>query len=254
MLDRWGRVSYRKMFAESEEERSKAIQLRPSLQDIVTVVGSLENDRVLENTARRDEFRGSLGYAQQDIVVLILSSWGEHCLWHTMGDSLLEEARRLMRQYKFVLSAHPHEYRAQPPGQRVWGEYLRSQRQYGFIVREPAENWIPYMVASDIVVSDFTGLLQYAVLLEKPIVLTPVPKQAMWEDFVATRIRKIVPMLPNAQSLRERLADARERYPREKVREIAEFVHPHPGEAAGRIRKEIYRLLKMSSGERVGSC
>ncbi len=36
----------------------------------------------------------------------------------------------------------------------------------GFIVREPSESWIPYMVASDIVVSDFTGLIEYAVLLE----------------------------------------------------------------------------------------
>ena len=95
-LDRHGRVVYTKMFARREDQR-RAIADKPNLKDIVTVVGNLENDKVVANAGRREELRAQFGFAPDDVVVYVLSTWGEHCVWHTIGDGLLEQARTLPR-------------------------------------------------------------------------------------------------------------------------------------------------------------
>jgi hypothetical protein len=175
----------------------------------------------------------------------VLSTWGEFCLWRTVGDALLEQARELQGRYKFVLSAHPHEYAVKPEGQRIWGEYLRTQQQYGFLIREPSESWIPYMVASDIVVSDYTGLIEYAVLLDKPLVLSPVPEALIWKGSVTAKVREFSPILQDRE-LRDCLEIAERLYPFEQLRELAREANPFPGQAAQRIRREVYDLLGIS--------
>jgi hypothetical protein len=105
------------------------------------------------------------------------------------------------------------------------------------------------MVASDIVVSDFTGLIGYAVLLEWRIVLTQVPEAKIWQDSVATKVWEFAPILDDARFLRDRLMEAQGNYPMEQLRQFAGLVHPYPGEAAGRIRQAIYRALDLAPFE-----
>ncbi len=250
VTDRKGRSLYRRIFEERQEDGDRAVRENPALRDTVVVVGSLEHDRVLAHAQDREQFRRQLGFGPKDVVVFMLSTWGKDCLWRTMGDELLAAARGLRGEFRFILSAHPHEYRPQPDSERVWGEYLRTQTQYGFIVREPSESWIPYMVASDIVLSDYTGLVEYAVLLEKPIVLTPVPEQAIWQESILGKIRRFAPILKDAGKLRECLVDALRHYPGDQLHELARSVQPYPGQAAERIRKEIYSVLKIPAPPR----
>jgi hypothetical protein len=269
---------YSLMFGETEAEKSKAATERPGLGDIIAVVGNLESDAVLAHMSQRSEIRKQFGFQTGETVVFVLSTWGEYCLWHTMGDALLDEMRKLKSEFRFVLSAHPDEYltpatesnavvedveeqkrksgfvpdaqpdevRKKPKGRRVWGEYLRSQRQHGFIVREPSESWIPYMVASDIVVSDFTGLIEYAALLKRRIVLTPVPEAKIWQESAVAEVRKFAPILDDARFLRDRLTEAQSNYPMEQLGQLARLLHPYPGEAAGRIRQAIYKVLDLT--------
>ncbi len=245
IYDRHGRIIYSKIFAENESDRENALQTNPELKDVVTVVGNLENDQVLDRVHDRGSIRRSLGYSPNDVAVFIISTWGEYCLWHIMGDGLLEEARNLLGEFKFILSAHPHEFRADTKSNRIWGEYLRTQRQYGFLVREPSDSWIPYMIAADIVISDYTGLIEYAVLLNKPIILTPVPDNNIWKDSIIGKIRQFAPLLNNPKRLREYLMNALSNYPLPKLLELNKDIYCHPGEAAVRIRQEIYSLLKI---------
>ncbi len=243
--DAEGRLIYQRIFVGRDVDAARAIAGDPHLKDIVAVVGNLENDRVLEQDARRAEFRQAFGFQPTDTVVFVLSTWGEHCLWHTMGDALLEEFRKPIGSFRFVLSAHPHEYRAKPNGERVWGEYLRSQKQYGFIVREPSESWIPYLVASDMVLSDYTNLVQAAVLLRKRILLTPVPEEVIWQGSITAKVRQFAPILRDARTLHQCLRDTIQNYPFGRLHDLAQSVHPYPGQAADRIRSEIYSLLRI---------
>jgi GNAT superfamily N-acetyltransferase len=253
-VDGRGRSLYRRIFEQYPEDAEQAIRENPALGKALVVVGNLEQDRVLTQAKERERFRSQFGFGPQDVVVFIVSTWGEHCLWHTMGDELLEEARKLKGVFRFILSAPPHEYRPRSDGGRVWGEYLRAQKQHGFIVREPSESWIPYMVASDVVVSDYTGLLEYAVLLEKRILLTPVPDETIWPDSVIGKIRRLAPILKDARTLREGLLDTLQRYPAEQLGDLARSIRPHRGQAADRIRQEVYSLLRIPAPPQERGC
>lgn len=247
--DARGRILYKRIFTPRESDAAAAIAGKPAMKDVIVAVGDLQNDVLLAQTHLRDQFREQLGVKREHTVVFVLSTWGEHCLWHTVGDGLLQEAEKLQNEFTFVLSAHPHEYRPKPNGERVWGEHLRSQRARGFIVREPSEDWIPYMVASDVVVSDYTNLVQSAALLHKPIILTPVPEDCIWKDSITWKIREFAPIMEDPHLLRQHLLEAKEHYPMDKLRSLALLVHPQPGRAADKIRKEIYGLLKLEPAE-----
>jgi len=242
-FDARGRLRYRLMFEERESERDSAIDANPVFKDVIVVVGSLVNDKLLTQAKQRDGMRDKLGLAPDDIAVFVISTWGAHSLLHVMGDELLSEMRALGGGFRFMLSAHPHEYRPRPEGQRVWGEYLREQRQYGFIVREPSESWMSYLIASDVVISDYTSLIQPAALLEKPIILTPVPEERIWTGSVNWQVRQFAPMLSDAKQLPKVLADLQAKYPMAELHRLAQTIAPHAGEAEERIRRAVYGLL-----------
>lgn len=245
-FDRKGRLRYSRMFYEREVDRDCTVRKEPRMKDIITVVGSLALDKLLAQIDRRDEFRCQLGYKSSDTVVLVLSTFGPDSLFQTMGDDFLEQSRKLQGEFCFILSVHPNEYCSRALGQRVWGEYLRSQREYGFVVREPSERWIPYIVACDIVITDHTSLCDAAALLERPIIFVPVRDELIWKGSVRWKLRQFAPVLKETQQLREVLVAAKNNYPLQKLHKLATTINPHPGEAAECIRKQIYDLLKIS--------
>jgi len=81
-----------------------------------------------------------------------------------------------------MLSAHPFEYRPLKPNRRNRGDYLRTQAHNGFLVREPSESWIPYLMGCDIVVTDHTSVALHSPLLERLVVSVPVPDEVIRED------------------------------------------------------------------------
>jgi len=246
-FDKKGCPKYVCMFDVREEDRERAVVLYPKLKDVIAVVGSLSNDRLLAEVERRRVFRNQFRFTDYDKVVFILSSWGEDCLLHTMGEDLVSAAISLADKYKFIISAHPHEYRSRPDGQRVWGEYLRTLSRDCFVVREPSESWIPYMIAADIVLSDFTCLLQSSALLQKPIILTSVPEERIWRGSVTWEIRQFAPIISDAKELGGRLEQiVLGDYPFDQLEELSKRICPDPGQAGDRIKQEIYRLLKLA--------
>ena len=245
VLDLNGRVFYTKMFEANECNKVRAIEGNPLLKDVIAVVGSPYDDLVLEEAKRRDGIRRELGYAPDDVVVFVLSSWGPECLFRTVGEGILKEIGTCKGEFKFILSAHPNEYRERPDGQRVWGEYLRTQACEGVVIREPDEPWVSYMVACDIIVTDHTSMAQYGAVLRRPIVYVPVPDSSVVKGTATWRLREISPVYGGLGDLRKVLCQARDSYPFDKLEEIALDLNSCPGQSAQRIREEVYSLLKL---------
>ena len=155
-----------------------------------------------------------------------------------------------MGEFKFALAIHPNEYHPKPPGQRVWGEYLRAQRKHGFIVREPSEDWLPYMLACDIIITDHTSLQVHGILLEKPIICVPIPDDFIWKGSATWKVREFAPVVEDMRKLRETLLDAKNNYPMDRLEQLASEMNPYPGQSAERIRKEIYKLLELTPPKR----
>ena len=245
-FDKNGRSLYVQMFETDNMTRDSAIEFYPALKDLIVVVGSIANDKLLAMRDRRDEFRRRFGFMPDDTVVFVLSTWRKECFFEIVGDAFLKEARKLMGEFKFVLTIHPNEYRSKPPGQRVWGDYLRSQRKHGFVVREPSEDWLPYMLACDIILTDHTSLQAYGILLEKPLICVPVPDDIIWRDSATWKVREFAPVLDDMRNLRKALLEAKTNYPMDRLKQLASEMNPYPGQSAERIRKEIYELLDLT--------
>ncbi|MFC1739413.1 CDP-glycerol glycerophosphotransferase family protein [Planctomycetota bacterium] len=245
-FDRLGRLRYTRMFSAGELNREIAVAMNPAFKDVIAVVGDLRNDRMIAQESRRDEFRKELGFKQNDIVVFVISTWGRGSLFRTIGEELLKEARKLQEEFCFVLSAHPMEYRPKPPGERVWGEYVRTQKLHGFLVREPGEDWTSYLVACDVILTDHTSLALHGAVLGRPIVYVPVSDDLIMEGSITWRLREISPVIKeDASDLRERLLSAINDYSFDKLRKLGRAINPYPGQSAEKIRKETYELLKL---------
>lgn len=242
-----GRVRYSRMFVPSQAVREWALQMDPAFDKIVAVVGSIGDDKMLAEVDRREEYRSQYGFKPDETVVFTTGTWGPHGFFQKLGDAFLDEARALQDQFRFILSAHPIDYRPQPPGHRALGQYISAQSKNGFIIREPSENWVPYMIASDILLTDHTSLALHGVLLGLPFVFSPVPDELVETGTVIRQIRDISHTLrPDASDLRQALRKARSSYPFDKLREIASQVNSFPHEATDRMREEIYEQLQLS--------
>jgi len=245
--NRRGEIRYTRMFAANEANRDIAMALNAKFADVIAVVGNLHDDQMLELAARRDDLRRNLGVQPDEKVVFVLSTWGPDCLFRTIGDAVLAEARKLQLEFRFVLNIHPLEYRPQPAGERVWGEYLRTQRQHGFLVREPTEDWMRYMVACDIVLTDHTSLALHGALLGRPPVYAPVRDELLEPGSLVWRLREIAPTIrADAADLRARLCQALNSFPKDALNRLAREINSCPGSSADRIRDELYSLLTVA--------
>lgn len=245
-FDPRGRPRYRRMFVSSDANRQRAVEVNPRWDDVIAVVGDLQDDRLLGLVPRRAAIRRSLGLRDADRAVFVLSTWGPHSLFNTMGGAILDEARNLYGEFRFILNVHPHEYRPRPDGRQDWGGYLRSQREHGFLVRDPSDDWMPYLVACDVVLTDRTSLALHAAVLRRPTVYVPMADELLDPQGLAWRLRGLSPQVkPSAANLRDCLREALHAFPRERLAEIGNVVNSYPGEAAGRMRVELYNLLKL---------
>ena len=248
-----GRLPYALMFEENDAIRSLVIAEQPELAPVIKVVGSIQHDELIAEQASRAVYRERLKIGAADVAVLILTTWGPTSLLNVLGADLLQEAVRLSKKFAFMLALHPHEYRLQADGAEGWGLRLRAAAGIPFPIRDPAESWIPYMVAADIVLSDYTSLVQAAVLLAKPIVVTPVSRALMMKGSVTDQVFAFAPVLHQARDLETVLDQARTAYPMSQLHRLAAWMHPHAGQALENAAREIYFLLKVPSLVHTGS-
>lgn len=60
-----------------------------------------------------------------------------------------EELRQ--KGYEFIFSIHPKEYQRYDEQIEPLGEKVEACRKRGMLVRSPQQDWLPYMMASDVV-------------------------------------------------------------------------------------------------------
>ena len=251
-LDKKGDCRYTRMFAASYTNRNIAAEINNVFDDVTVVVGNLHDDKMLALAEQRDAIRSQMGFTSDDNVVLVLGAWGPQSLYNRMGDVILSQSRDLMGEFRFILNVHPHEYRPKPSGERVWGEYLRTQKKNGFIIREPDEDWIPYMVACDVILTDYTSLALHGTLLKRPVVYVPLPESLKNPESLVWRLYELSPVInDDASDLGDRLRQSLNDYPFGKLEELASQINSYPGQSRPRVLKELYSLLKLPQPETI---
>lgn len=158
-----------------------------------------QTDRALQ---RRMDYRRLLGVAPDTCLVGLLGSWRENSLFHALGEGIFDACHSLKGSgYQFLFSIHPNEYAPYDPAIRPMGDLVEAQRQRGMLVRNPKEDFLPYLVACDIVISDFSSLAESAILAGRKLIFSPYPDGLVWKHSLTAQARRVLPTLESPDGL-----------------------------------------------------
>jgi hypothetical protein len=245
-----GQIMYSCIFASSEYEKKIAVDYDHEYDGVVKVVGSLQDDQLLDMMNQRKAIRKSFGIKDEEIAVFIVSTWGQNCLFRRWGAAIVNEARKIKDKYRFIISIHPLEYRENPAGKENLMQYFKLLDGEGFLIRDPSEDWKKYLIACDLIITDHTALSAHGALIKRPFVYVPLPDDAIEPESPISMLKNISPVLQDdARDLPEKIEEALTKYPYDRMDEVAKAINSYPGESKKRIRKEIYDLLKLKQPE-----
>ena len=248
-LNHSGGVRYSRLCTSSHSNQTGGLKQNPILRGTVAVTGILRFDKVLTLLDQRETIRQTLGFEPNEKVVQVVSTHGEHCLFRTMGDAILRQARELQGEFRFIFILHPIEHRPRIDGKRDWGQYLQEQcQQRGITFLAPDEAFEPSLVACDVMLTDHTSLALYGAMLRKPLVFVPVPEDALEKDGLIWQLKEMSLVIKqDASDLRDCLLNAMNSPPSDALEDLCKEINSYPGEARDRLRKEIYGLLGISA-------
>ena len=100
-------------------------------------------------------------------------------------------------------------------------------------------------MAADMAISDHSSLSLYHVLLNKLVILVPVPGDGYIQGSAFDQLRSIATILTNPCELLETIEIARKREDYSSLLSgLKQVIRSYPGLAAVRYKEEIYKLLQ----------
>lgn len=170
---------------------------REPFKGIVRHVGAKDGDLIVKEKDNYNMYRKKLGVDDKETLVCVFGTWRKESLFQYLGKDFLEEMGKLSgKGFKFILSIHPREYVKYDEEVEPMGPVLEEYaRKYGFIVRNPKDSFIPYLIASDIIISDYTSLYENAVLAGKKLCLSYFPELSVGDLSIANSLRNEIKVL-----------------------------------------------------------
>lgn len=240
----FSRPYYDCMFAASYFERELAIASTPALEDRVKVVGFLLADRFMQyvETDGARVHDNSIASGREQAVVHIISTWGPHSLYNTVGRQLLEQASGLSGKYRFVFSLHPR-FDFIDGGMGEGRDAILDRYERQGITVDRGLDWMGHVAGSDIAISDHSSLALYHVLLDHPILLVDVNAAHYVEGSVFSLLSKICPRFEPGMKLEVALESLCASPAKADYTPVQEAMLSYRGEAERRYREEIATLL-----------
>jgi len=189
------------------------------------VVGKLKfsgnkfNDEYKQKLSKRDEYREKYGILPKQKVVFICGSWNIKSLFHIIGMEGIETIKKLAqdKKYKIIVSIHPNEYRQYESNVKPLGPEIDKLEEFGVIVRKPSEDFIPFIVMSDLVISDFSSMGDHALMMGKPICYSEFEDDMIFDYACCKLLKDKVPFFDNNEDFEKCIT---ENYPKESLKEI----------------------------------
>ncbi len=144
-----------------------------------------------------------------------------------------------------MISIHPNNYDLQRSRGRDFTAAVKKQRQLGTTVVGPTEDWVKYLAAADILVTDFTSLSLYFVPLRRPIVCVPLAETLGRPDGLMYAVERIASPLTAPENLADALAKARQLDISQEHRQLAEQIFSHRRNSWAQMSRHIYNLLDL---------
>lgn len=157
--------------------------------------------KIKEESEKGALYREQFNLPEDRPVVSFFGSWNRESLFHVLGEGLFEVCDRLKDRYSFIFSIHPREYQQYDPEVKPMGALVERQREKGFVVRSPGEDWIPYIMASDVAVVDYSTMMSLAILAGKKVIVSEFPDEKVGACSLAYQVKRTFPVLKDAMEL-----------------------------------------------------
>ncbi|MEV7551845.1 hypothetical protein AB0N89_19655 [Amycolatopsis sp. NPDC089917] len=249
LLVRDGRVVPETMVFAHEDDARRMCRAFPEAASRVVVAGDVCFDRMRASMPLRLRYRDAAGVEAHQKLVVISSTWSPHSLFGGNLDLVTRLATALRGPgYRVMAALHPLTWSAH--GTRQVRAWLAEALDAGIRLLPPDEGWRAALVASDCVIGDHGSVTQYAAGLGKPVLLNPGSVLDVRKGSLADRLWKAAPVLDPALCLRSQVDALVAAGSRHRLSAIGKRITSMPGEAAVRLREEIYRILGMPEPDR----
>ncbi|MFK0118681.1 translation initiation factor 2 [Streptomyces sp. NPDC090994] len=205
------------------------------------VIGDLTLERVLASSSLRDRYRAALGTGARELLVLV-STWGPESLIRRHPGLPAALAAHLPHdEYQLALVIHPNE-------RSLLGTYELTERlapalDAGMVLPAPHEEWASVLIAADALVTDHgSTALYYCAAQDRPVVSVHQGGGELIPDSPMGVLLDRVPRPVRA----EEIVDALRTYRPGPGQAAAEAAFAPPGDAADRLRTEVYALLGLT--------
>lgn len=245
-FNREGEARYDLMFEASEEVAKNAVSHNPQIQPIVSVVGDMACDNVLNaRTKYRAMYRHALGLGSDDIGILVSSTWGKDGLLEGHGRWLLRALLDLPEQFKLLVAAHPHAWK-NGDDHSEWANLLAILRTDRAIVCYPSEDFGPYFAAADAAIIDHSSMGLFSALCNLPCAHVPVNPSTYNPGSLIDELIHASKCLYNKWDLISFLGTAVERKFSQSLSINQSRITSRPYESEELIRNELYGLIGLS--------
>lgn len=249
LLVRDGRVVPEAMVFAHEDDARRVCRVFPEAASRVVVAGDVCYDRIRASVPLRLRYRDAAGIESYQKLVMVSSTWSPHSLFGGHPDLVARLAAALPGdEYRVMVALHPLTWSAH--GTRQIRAWLAEAIEAGIRLLPPEEGWRAALVASDCVIGDHGSVTQYAAGLGKPVLLSPGSVLDVREGSLAERLCNAAPVLDFALPLRHQVDELVAAGSPPGLEAIGKRITSMPGEAAARLREEIYRVLGIPEPDR----
>jgi hypothetical protein len=228
-----------------EDELAVLRESCPEAVPVAVMAGDICFDRLVASTPLRERYRQALNVTSGQRLLVVTSTWQPESVLGRHPDLLERLLRELPSdEYRVAAVLHPNIWGVHGAWQvRAWlADCLRA----GLWLLPPEEGWRAALVAADGVVGDHGSVTSYGAAIGAPVMLaSSLEDQFLRRGSLAEVVGREAVRLHLDDPLPAQIREVMERGCPVRQERIAGLITSRPGEAAGILRRTMYRLLNL---------
>jgi len=218
----------------------------------IRLVGMPKVDALVDGSFDRAAVLASLGLPADRPTVLYAPTWSPASSLNTLGVALLQRLRALPVNVIVKLHDRSCDPRPQYSGGVDWPAALRPHLAEGSAVLAAAADICPYLVASDVMVTDHSSAGFEYLLRDRPLVRIHVPELITLANIHSDYVRLLADVSESTSDVDETIA-AVERALADPAarsatrRAVAADLFHEPGTATRRCAEALYEAIELDS-------